>query len=52
MLIKIDAREHELNIAIKSLIENNPLFKELKIATEVLPLGDIILSNEENKEDK
>lgn len=50
MLIKIDNREHELIKQINQLILFIPIFKKLTIITENLPLGDIIISN--NNEDK
>ena len=48
MRIRIDNREHELLKHIKELIINIPLFKELEVLVENLPLGDIIISNKEN----
>lgn len=49
MLIKIDTRENELLVQIKQLVLFVPIFKQIKIATENLPLGDFIISDE--KED-
>ena len=48
MRIRIDNREHDLLKHIKELILNIPLFKELEVLVENLPLGDIIISNKEN----
>ena len=48
MRIRIDNREHELLKHIKELIINIPLFKELEVLVENLPLGDIIISNKED----
>lgn len=48
MRIRIDNREHELLKHIKELIVNIPLFKELEVLVENLPLGDIIISNKED----
>jgi ERCC4-type nuclease len=48
MRIRIDNREHDLLKHIKELIINIPLFKELEVLVENLPLGDIIISNKED----
>ena len=50
MKIRVDNREQELLRHIRELIENIPLFKDLEVQVENLPLGDIIISN--NVEDK
>ena len=50
MIIKIDVRETELIQIVTNLINNIPSFKELQVVTENLPLGDIIISN--NNQDK
>jgi ERCC4-type nuclease len=50
MLIRIDNREQDLIKLVNQLILTIPAFKELKVAVEVLPLGDIILT--ENETDK
>jgi ERCC4-type nuclease len=50
MKIRVDNREHELLKYIKELIVNIPLFKDLEVQVENLPLGDVIISN--NVEDK
>jgi ERCC4-type nuclease len=50
MKIRVDNREQELLKHIRELIENIPLFKDLEVQVENLPLGDIIISN--NVEDK
>ena len=50
MKIKVDNREQELLKHIRELIVNIPLFKDLEVQVENLPLGDIIISN--NVEDK
>ena len=50
MRIRVDNREQELLKHIRELIVNIPLFKELEVIVENLPLGDIIISN--NVEDK
>lgn len=43
MIIKIDNREHELLRLCKHFIATGPIYKELEIVVEALPLGDVIL---------
>ena len=50
MIIKVDVREQDLLQQIHQLIENVPIFKNIVVRGEALPIGDIIISNE--KEDK
>jgi ERCC4-type nuclease len=50
MLIRIDNREQDLIKLVNQLILTIPAFKDLQVAVEVLPLGDIIFS--ENGSDK
>lgn len=50
MKIRVDNREQELLKYIRELIVNIPLFKDLEVQVENLPLGDVIISN--NIEDK
>jgi ERCC4-type nuclease len=50
MIIKVDNRENELLVQIKQLVLFIPIFKQIKIITENLPLGDFIIADE--KEDK
>jgi ERCC4-type nuclease len=50
MIIKIDTREQELLTNIKKLVLFLPIFKQLKVETENLPLGDIIIADD--KEEK
>jgi ERCC4-type nuclease len=50
MLIKIDNREQDLIKLVNQSILTIPSFKELKVNVENLPLGDIILS--QNEDDK
>ena len=45
MIIKVDIREQELINLIDEHIKNVPIFKELKLITENLPLGDIIIND-------
>jgi ERCC4-type nuclease len=46
MKIRIDNREHELLRLCKHFIETGPIYNGLELSVEALPLGDIILSNE------
>jgi ERCC4-type nuclease len=48
MLIKIDTREHELIKKCELLLVAVPVFKDLKIVVQQLPLGDIIISDNQN----
>ena len=50
MIIKIDNREHELIKLCKHYIEIIPNFKDIEIIVEALPIGDIIICN--NNEEK
>jgi hypothetical protein len=45
MLVKIDAREHELIVRCNSTIQSIHKFKGIQIETGALPIGDIIVSN-------
>jgi ERCC4-type nuclease len=46
MIIKVDNREHDLLKQIQNLVLFIPAFKQLKVETAALPLGDIIISDE------
>ena len=50
MIVKIDVREQELISSINKLVLFIPIFKELKVVTENLPLGDVIIVDD--KEEK
>jgi len=50
MIIKVDIREQDLLNQLKYLVENIPIFKNLIIKTEVLPIGDIIITNDNDIE--
>ena len=50
MIVKIDMRESDLLQQVNQLIVNIPIFKNIIVKSEVLPIGDIIISDE--KEDK
>jgi ERCC4-type nuclease len=45
MLIKIDTREHELFKKCEATISAVPKFNALKLVSETLPLGDIIIND-------
>jgi ERCC4-type nuclease len=49
MIIKIDIRENDLLQEIKQLIINIPLFKNIVIQRETLPIGDIIIEDNQNE---
>jgi ERCC4-type nuclease len=49
MLIKIDVREVELICSIENLITTIPVFKDLQMKVESLPLGDIILEQDDKE---
>ena len=46
MIIKLDHREVEIINLCKYYLENLPLYKELQIVVEALPIGDIIITDE------
>ena len=50
MIIKVDNREQELLKQINQLVLFTPSFKQLKVEVASLPLGDIIISDD--NEDK
>ena len=45
MIIKFDNRERELITLCKRILESNPIYKNIEVVVENLPIGDIILSN-------
>ena len=45
MKIRVDNREQDLLKHIRELIVNIPLFKDLEVQVDNLPLGDVIISN-------
>jgi len=45
MIIKIDSREKDLQNKLSYYISCIPVFRNLKVLSEKLPLGDIIISN-------
>jgi ERCC4-type nuclease len=48
MIIKIDTREQELLTKCQSTIEFIPKFKDIKLVSQTLPLGDIIINDGTN----
>ena len=47
MIIKIDNREAELIRCIKYVLEISPMYKDVQIVVENLPIGDVILCKNE-----
>lgn len=50
MIIKVDIREHDLLLQFKFLVENIPIFKQIMIKPEVLPIGDVIITDDAGEE--
>jgi len=50
MIVKVDVRESDLLQQINQLILNVPIFKNIVVKSEVLPIGDIIIADD--KDDK
>ena len=50
MIIKVDTREQDLLQQINTLVTNIPVFKDIVIKSETLPIGDIIICDD--KEEK
>ena len=48
MLIKIDTREAELYKKCEAIINSNIKFKDIKLVSQTLPLGDIIINDGTN----
>ena len=46
MIIKIDTREGDLLRHINGLVANIPIFKQIVIKSETLPIGDIIIADD------
>ena len=46
MLIKIDTRESALLQMLLTQISTIPVFKNIKLKSETLPIGDIIINDE------
>ena len=49
MIITVDNREHDLLKQIQNLVLFIPSFKQLKVETAALPIGDIILSDDDGE---
>ena len=49
MIIKVDTREHDLLHQINLLISNIPIFKDITIKSETLPIGDIIITDDKDE---
>jgi len=52
MLLKIDIREKELIEKLQQLIATTPLFSAIQLQIETLLIGDIVVYDEKEKEDK
>jgi ERCC4-type nuclease len=50
MIIKVDIREQEMFKLIKYYLEISPSYKNITIVSENLPLGDVIICDENNVE--
>ena len=50
MIVKVDTREHDLLQQLTQLITNIPIFKDITLKSETLPIGDIIICDD--KEEK
>jgi len=48
MIIKIDTREQDLFTKCQSTIEAVPKFADIKLISQTLPLGDIIINDGTN----
>ena len=49
MIVKVDVREQDLLQQINQLLLTIPLFKNIIVKSESLPIGDIIISNEKEE---
>jgi ERCC4-type nuclease len=50
MFIKVDSREKDLQAKLSFYISTIPAFRNLKVITESLPIGDIIISGNNNED--
>ena len=48
MFIKIDSREQELIVAIQQILSGSDIGKDIQVKVEMLPLGDIIISDDDD----
>jgi hypothetical protein len=46
MIVKVDVRESDLLQQINQLLINVPIFKNIVVKSEVLPIGDIIIASD------
>jgi ERCC4-type nuclease len=50
MFIKVDSREKDLQTKLTFYISSIPAFRNLKVITESLPIGDVIISGNNNED--
>jgi ERCC4-type nuclease len=50
MFIKVDSREKDLVTKMSFLISSIPAFRNLKVITESLPIGDVIITGKNNED--
>jgi crossover junction endonuclease MUS81 len=50
MFIKVDSREKDLQAKLSYYISSIPAFRNLKVITESLPIGDVIISGNNNED--
>jgi ERCC4-type nuclease len=50
MFIKVDSREKDLQAKMSFYISSIPAFKNLKVITESLPIGDVIITGNNNED--
>jgi crossover junction endonuclease MUS81 len=50
MFIKVDSREKDLQAKLSFYISSIPAFRNLKVITESLPIGDVIISGTNNED--
>jgi len=50
MFIKVDSREKDLQAKLSFYISSIPAFRNLKVITESLPIGDVIISGNNNED--
>lgn len=50
MKLRLDIRENDLLNQINQLKSNIPIFKDIEVVIETLPLGDMIITNQHNED--
>ena len=50
MFIKVDSREKDLQAKMSFYISSIPAFRNLKVITESLPIGDVIITGNNNED--